>query len=206
MKTWIWIAIAVVAVLIVAAIVLAALRRRRTEKLREGFGPEYDRTVEREDSRRDAEKQLSAREERRQQLDIRPLAPAARERYAGQWAEAQQRFVDDPPGAIAEADRLVTSVMRDRGYPMDDFDQRADDISVDHPQLVDDFRRAHRISERSGREGVSTEDQRQAMVHFRSLFEELLGESREAGGDSREASGDNGAAAGGRPAEAPAAR
>lgn len=182
MKTWIWIVIAVVVLLVIAAIVLTALRKRRTERLREGFGPEYDRTVDRADNRREAEKHLSAREERRQQLDIRPLAPAARERYAGEWTEAQSRFVDNPAGAIAEADRLVTSVMRDRGYPMDDFETRADDISVDHPRLVDDFRSAHRISERSGREGVSTEDQRQAMVHFRSLFEELLRDEDHAGG------------------------
>jgi hypothetical protein len=178
MKTWIWIAIAVAAVLVLALVVVSVVRRRRSERLREGFGPEYDRTVDRADGRRDAEKELAARQERREQLDIQPLAPAARERYAGQWREAQQRFVDDPPGAIAEADRLVTSVMRDRGYPMDDFEQRADDISVDHPDLVDEFRRGHRISERSGREGVSTEDQRQAMVHFRSLFDELLGDEQ----------------------------
>ncbi len=186
MKTWIWIVIAVVAVLIIAGVVLAAIRKSRTQRLREGFGPEYDRTVDRADSRSKAEKDLAEREERHSQLDIRPLAPAARERYAGQWTDAQTRFVDDPAGSIAEADRLVTGVMRDRGYPMDDFEQRAGDISVDHPKLVEDFRAAHRISEKSGHERVSTEDQRQAMVHFRSLFEELLGH------DGDEASGSAG--------------
>jgi FtsZ-interacting cell division protein ZipA len=189
MKTWIWIAIAVVAVVVIGLIVVAAMRKRRTEKLRDRFGPEYDRTVDRADGRRDAERDLEERHERRQQLDIRPLAPAARERYAGQWAEAQQRFVDDPPGAIAEADRLVTSVMGERGYPMDDFESRAGDISVDHPELVENYRAAHRISESSGRQGVSTEDQRQAMVHFRGLFEELLGDDAPGASESRGGSG-----------------
>ena len=185
MDTWVWILLAAVALLVVIGIVWAAGRKRRTERLREGFGPEYDRTLETSGGRREAESELLDRQKRREELDIRPLPPGARDRYAGQWQSAQTRFVDDPRGAIAEADRLVQEVMRERGYPTDDFERRSADISVDHPELVENYREAHRISVMSDRDEASTEDQRQAMVHYRSLFEELLEERETEGAEAR---------------------
>jgi hypothetical protein len=172
MDTWVWIVIAVaVAVVILLAIMWAASRKRRTSHLREGFGPEYDRTVEEEGSRRRAESELTDREKRREELDIRPLSPGARDRFSSRWATVQERFVDDPSGALGDAHTLVIEVMRDRGYPTDDFEQRAADVSVDHPHVVENYRSAHEITER---DDADTEDQRQAMVHYRALFDELL--------------------------------
>jgi hypothetical protein len=178
----VWIIVAIVVVLILAAVFAVAQRRRRTQALQGRFGPEYDRTIERADSRRKAEAELREREERRAQLDIRPLSAASRERFASSWEATQRRFVDDPTGAVSEAHRLVIVVMRERGYPMDDFDQRAADISVDHPELVENYRAAHGISRRSESGQASTEELRQAALHYRSLFDELLG-----GGSGNEA-------------------
>src|SRR5919199_899159 len=121
----VWVIVALAVLLLVAVAVIVLQRQRRSRQLRGQFGPEYDRTLERADGRRTAERELAERRERREALDIRPLSPAARERFAASWQETQQRFVDDPSGAVGEADRLVTAVMRERGYPMDDFDQRA---------------------------------------------------------------------------------
>jgi len=162
----------VVALLVVLA--LFAGRQRRSRKLRERFGPEYDRTVAETGDRKEAETQLQERTERRQQLDIVALDPADRDRYVEAWRQTQARFVDEPAEATREADRLVTDVMRKRGYPIDDFEQRAADISVDHPQVVDDYRAAQAIAAANERGEASTEDLRQALVHYRSLFEELL--------------------------------
>ena len=173
MEPWIVIVI-VVAILAIAALAWWASTRRRTSDLRERFGPEYDRTVEASDDRRAAEAELAARRERREQLNIRPLDPASRERYAQQWTDTQARFVDQPAASLAMADELVLVVMRERGYPMDDFEQRAADISVDHPQVVDHYRAAHDVSSRVGTDSASTEDMRQALVHYRALFDELL--------------------------------
>jgi predicted nucleic acid-binding protein len=167
-----------IAVLIIAVVVLAALlmRSRRSQRLQEDFGPEYDRAVEERGDRRQAEAELADRRERREQLDIRPLDPGARERYAERWHAAQRRFVDKPAEAVGEADALVSAVMSERGYPVsDEFDQRASDISVDHPVVVEHYRAAHEISLRTTAGDASTEDLRQAMVHFRALFDELLG-------------------------------
>jgi FtsZ-interacting cell division protein ZipA len=175
MPTWAWILIIVAVVLVVAAVAwLLWSRRRRSAELRDRFGPEYDRTVEEAPSRRRAEKELDERRERRERLDIRPLPEAARERYAEQWRLAQTQFVDSPEAAVASADLLVVSVMRDRGYPVDEFEQRAADVSVDHPQVVESYRTAHELSERSKNGEASTEDLRQAMRHYRTLFDELL--------------------------------
>ena len=173
MPWWGWVLI-VVAVLLVLLIVWWIVRRRRSERLRERFGPEYDRTLADAGKRRRAEAELQERERRRTRLDIRPLQPAARDRYVQSWRAVQERFVDTPDGAVAEADRLVIEVMRERGYPIEDFEQRAADVSVDHPVVVDNYRAAHAISvaRQSGEAG--TEDLRQAMVHYRALFEELL--------------------------------
>jgi hypothetical protein len=176
MSTWVWIVIAIAAVVVVAAVVWSALRTRRTKTLREGFGPEYDRTVADAPSKREAEAELEGRQKRREQLDIQPLSPGARDRYADQWQTTQARFVDDPAEAIGDADALIQQVMRDRGYPVTDFDQRAADVSVDHPEVVNNYRAAHGISVANTRGKATTEDLRQAMVHYRALFAELLEE------------------------------
>jgi hypothetical protein len=182
MATWVWIVIAIAAVVVLALVIWSALRTRRTQTLKEGFGPEYDRTVADAPSKREAEADLAERQKRREELDIRPLDDGARERYAEEWQVTQARFVDDPGGAIAEADVLIQRVMRERGYPVEDFDQRAADVSVDHPEVVNDYRAAHGISVAHERERATTEDLRRAMQHYRSLFDELLGESRQPAG------------------------
>jgi FtsZ-interacting cell division protein ZipA len=170
--------IVIVAVVVLAAIIgfiaWSAARKRRTAELKDRFGPEYDRTVERADDSRAAEADLEARRERREELDIRPLTPASRDRYLTGWREVQARFVDSPQIAVQQADELVIQVMRERGYPVDDFEQRAADISVDHPHLVEDYRQAHRVSVSNDRGQAETEDLRRAMVHYRNLFEDLL--------------------------------
>ena len=173
MDTGLVIAIVVVVVLL-ALLAFFAGRQRRRRQLKDRFGPEYDRTVEQAGDRRAAEAELLERAEHRQRLDIIPLEPEARARYIEAWRNTQARFVDEPGEATREADRLITSVMRDRGYPVDDFEQRAADISVDHPQVVDDYRAAQAIAAANERSEAGTEDLRQALVHYRSLFEELL--------------------------------
>ncbi len=180
MPGWGW-AIVIVAVVVVAAVVLwQALAARRTRSLREGFGPEYDRTATAVGDKRKAEAELAARRERREQFEIRPLPAEARQRCARQWELVQTQFVDSPPAAIAAADGLVNAVMAERGYPVDDFDQRAADVSVDHPVVVENYRKAHDISSRSARGEATTEDLRQAMQNYRSLFDELLGDGADA--------------------------
>jgi FtsZ-interacting cell division protein ZipA len=167
----------VVILIVLALLVVLALvagRRRRSHRLQERFGPEYDRTVAQTGDRKEAESELEERTARRQRLDIVALDPADRARYLEAWRQTQARFVDEPAEATREADRLVTAVMRDRGYPVDDFEQRAADVSVDHPQVVDDYRAAQAIAAANERSEASTEDLRQALVHYRSLFEELL--------------------------------
>jgi hypothetical protein len=170
------IAIVVVVVVVVAAVAVGTTvaRRRRSQQLEERFGPEYQREIERTGDRREAERHLKQREREREKLDIRPLDPAARERYAEEWRRLQGRFVDAPEDAVRESDRLVAEVMRERGYPVDEFDRRASDISVDHPELAENYRAAHGIAQRTERGQSSTEELRQATVHYRSLFEELL--------------------------------
>ena len=174
MEAWAWVLIAVAVVLVIALVAWSAARKRRTDSLRGRFGPEYDRAVTEEGGRRAGESELSDRVKRRDDLDIRPLAPAAAERYTSDWRNVQARFVDSPEGALGQADLLVTTVMRERGYPMDDFDQRSADISVDHPDVVEDYRAAHAISLANDHGEASTEDLRQAMVHYRSLFERMV--------------------------------
>jgi hypothetical protein len=167
-----------VAILLIAVLALGALlwRQRRSQALQEGFGPEYERTLQERGDRREAEQELRERRERREELDIRPLEPAARDRYAERWQATQRRFVDQPAAAVGEADGLVMEVMRERGYPVaDDFERRAADVSVDHPVVVEHYRAAHAISVRATGGEASTEDLRQALRHFRALFEELLG-------------------------------
>lgn len=173
------IALALLAILLVAALVVVGwlyLRKRRntTAVLRKKFGPEYDRAVLVHGSERKAESKLEDREKRVGKLEIRPLDPAEHERFSKQWEAVQSRFIDSPKGALAEADDLVSSLMKARGYPISDFDQRAADISVDHPRVMKNYRSAHEIALRVGKDEATTEELRTAMIHYRSLFEELV--------------------------------
>jgi hypothetical protein len=171
----------VLTLVVIAGVVVIALtvwlfaRKHRSRALAARFGPEYERTLELAGKKSKAEAELEARARRVEQLTIRALTEAERSRYAQMWHAAQERFVDSPPLAVGEADQLVTEVMRVRGYPMADFEQRAADVSVDHPHLVTNYRAAHAIALSSADQRASTEDLRQAMVHYRALFEELLG-------------------------------
>ena len=172
------IGIAVAVIVVVAAIAVAAFlftKKRRSQALRERFGPEYDRVVRQEGTAARAEEVLEFRAKRRDKFDIKPLTAAAREEFASRWANLQPQFVDDPKGSVTRADELVTEIMRARGYPMGDFEQRAADISVDHPVVVDNYRTAHDIALRHNAGKATTEDLRKAMVHYRALFEDLLG-------------------------------
>ena len=170
----------IVAGIIVVALILAAVlwsRRARSEHLKDHFGPEYDRAVEAKGGRAKAEADLAEREKRVKKLEIRPLDPAERREFGSRWEDVQARFVDDPARAVAFADALIGDVMKARGYPVSDFDQRAGDISVDHPIIVEHYHKAHDIAVRHGRGEASTEDLRQAMIHYRALFDNLVGAS-----------------------------
>ncbi|HEY6576878.1 MAG TPA: hypothetical protein VI029_18565 [Mycobacterium sp.] len=176
MPVWGWILIAAIVVIAAAAIIVARSvnSRKRTERLKERFGPEYERTLGEAGEQGAGEHELVARERKRDKLDIVPLSPQAREKYADRWRTVQTAFVDNPSSAVGDADLLVTQVMRERGYPIDDFDQRSADISVDHPTVVENYRAAHSISLSQQKGDVGTEKQRQAFVHYRALFEKLL--------------------------------
>ena len=166
----------ILAVVVVAAVVVIAWlwnRMRRTQHLQERFGPEYARAVDEHGDPRAAETELRGRESRREQFDIHPLTREAKDRYLARWKEAQARFVDEPAPAVDLADRLIADAMRERGYPVEDFDQRADDLSVDYPDVVTDYRAGHSIAS-AGAAGTDTEELRRAMVHYRSLFERLV--------------------------------
>jgi hypothetical protein len=176
--TQIVMAIVVFAVIAVACIAIwFSIRKRRTQKLRTQFGSaEYTRAVNEGGSQRKAEAALDRRAERVEALHIRPLAPGDRARFVDSWARVQARFVDSPGGAVTDADQLLGDVMSTRGYPMSNFEQRAADISVDHPLVLDNYRAAHQAALRQTRGQASTEDLRQAMIHYRTLFEELVAE------------------------------
>jgi hypothetical protein len=169
-KQVIVVVVAVIAVLIIA---WAVARRQRTAKLRGKFGPEYDRAV-REIGQTKAESVLLEREKRVEKFPIRELSAEERERFITEWRIVQSRFVDDPRGAVADADVLVNRLMQARGYPMSDFDQRAADISVTHPRVVGNYRAAHMIAVRHQQGQATTEDLRNAIIYYRSLFDELL--------------------------------
>lgn len=170
------IVLAAAVILVIGVFAWLYMRRRRnmTADLRRRFGPEYERAVREHGSERKAEAKLADREKRVEDLKIRDLDPMEHERFSKQWQSVQSRFVDSPKGAVTEADDLVSSLMKARGYPVSDFNQRAADISVDHPRVVENYRSAHEIALRVGKEEATTEDLRTAMIHYRSLFEELV--------------------------------
>ena len=166
----------VVVVLVVFGAILAWYfsSRQRSQRLREQFGPEYDRILTEAEDQHKAEAELEAREERVKSYDIHPLTPEQHDRYAKAWRSTQAHFVDEPTEAVVDADQLVSKVMKDRGYPMADFEQRAADVSVDHANVVTHYRAAHDLATKNNRGDADTEDLRQAMVHYRALFEDLL--------------------------------
>jgi uncharacterized membrane protein len=169
----------IVAIVVIVVLALVAafifLRRRTSENLRERFGPEYGRVVQEVGDERAAQSRLAERERRVRKYNLRPLSASDRERFAAEWRRVQARFVENPADATGHADNLLGQVMTARGYPQGEFDQRLEDLSVDHGQAVQNYRAAHDIVERHGRGEASTEDMRQAMIHYRTLFEELAG-------------------------------
>jgi len=166
--------IIVVAIVVIAAVIGVAMTGRR-RRLQQRFGPEYDRAVEEKNSRIQAEAELTQRQRRVRQYKIQPLSPEARSRYLAQWQGIQEQFVDSPQTAVTEAYALVTTVMRERGYPIDDDEQMADDLSVEHAGTIDHFRSAQAVTREAAHGSVATEDMRQALIHYRELFADLLG-------------------------------
>ena len=165
--------IVVAALVVVAVVAVLYIRSQRSRHLRARFGPQYDRAVDESGGRGKAEANLHKLEKRVQKFDIRPLTTTERDRFVMSWRDVQANFVDNPETAVTRGDQLLGEVMAARGYPVGDFDQRAADLSVDHPVVVENYRTAHDIALRQGRGEASTEDLRQAMVHFRTLFDEL---------------------------------
>jgi hypothetical protein len=173
MQPWVWVLLVVV-VIVLAAALWAAARQRRSTNLRQRFGPEYERTVETADDRRGAEQELLDRARRRDRLNIVALPEPARARYADQWRAIQERFIDDPAGSVGSAHALLDQVMAERGYPTRDFEEQADLVSVDHPRVVENYRGAYAVYRRQQDGQATTEDLRDALVRYRSLFDELL--------------------------------
>lgn len=209
MPTWSWIVIAVVALVIVLLAVIVGvsmMRQKRSERLREQFGPEYEHAVETAGGQRAAERELLARERKHNKLKISDLSPESRARYVEAWGVTQAGFVDDPSKSVGEADRLVTEVMRERGYPIDDFEQRAADISVDHPKVVEHYRAAHILHLAQDQGEIGTEAQREAIVHYRALFEQLVGTVPETRADTDERARDDAPAEHDTPAQRDAGR
>jgi uncharacterized protein YneF (UPF0154 family) len=167
--------IVVVGVVIVGVILgLVFSRRNRSTQLHEKFGPEYDRTVQTMGGEKKAQTELNERQKHVGTLDIRPLSVSEHDRYLAEWTAVQSKFVDEPGQAIVDADRLIMEVMQIRGYPVSDFEQRAADISVNYPSLVTNYRGARAIANKNKQQQANTEELRQAMIYYRSLFEELL--------------------------------
>src|SRR5262245_53320030 len=175
----------VIILAVIAAFVIGGLlgmvfnRRQRTKRLQEKFGPEYERTVRELGDARQAEHELEARLDHVKNLNIRPLSAEETDRFTGEWQASQAEFVDEPLVALQKADRIIREVMEAKGYPVEDFEQRAADISVDYPELVVDYRGLHLIAVKEDDEDVSTEEMRQAMVHGRALFENLVSKEAE---------------------------
>ena len=167
----------VIVLLVVIAAVLLAVRAARRKKLQKTFGPEYDRVVADTGSRTDAEKELLERQKRHSELELRELSPESKARYSAAWEEVQIQFVDNPSEAVTTADRLTTDLIAERGYPTGDYDDQVANLSVEHARTLGHYRDAHEISRRNTAGEASTEDLRQALVHFRALFADLLGEN-----------------------------
>ncbi|WP_433222938.1 hypothetical protein ACQP00_24820 [Dactylosporangium sp. CS-047395] len=180
------IAVIVLVLIVVAAVAVAVGRFRRSKELRRRFGPEYDRAVEEQPNRRAAERDLRHREERHDRLELKDLDPGQRQVYAEQWQQTQAHFAEEPQAATREADQLVTRVMAERGYPTEDYDTRVEDLSVEHAETIGHYREAHEISQYNEKGLASTEQLRQALMHYRALFADLLGDG---GGRGRPATG-----------------
>jgi hypothetical protein len=192
------IALIVVVIIALALVGLVFARPQlQRQRLRMRFGEEYDHAIRAHQSRTEAERELLAREERHRKLNLRPLEPEARERYREEWTAIQERFVDDPRAAAGEAERLITSIMRDQGYPDEGHDQRLADLSVGRTGAVGHYRRARDIGSRAAADGASTEDLRQALMHYRAVFDDLL-DGRSTGRSSGRSSGRSGGLLGGR--------
>ena len=174
---WIWIAVGVLALIVVASLVARGARRARTAHLRDQFGAEYDHAVGEAGSRKRAERELVSRAQEVDKYDIRPLNASERERYRGEWQRVEQHFLERPTTAVVEADELVAEMMRVRGYPMGDFEKHAAQLSVTHPRVVEHYRTGHNVIGKGGQ--ASTEDLRQAMLHYRALFDNLITEVRD---------------------------
>lgn len=174
MSTVAVVVIVIVVIAVVGVVGYFAQAQARRRRLQQRFGPEYDRTVKSHESTREAEQELLARKKRHDELEIHPLDPAARERHLAEWRQVQERFVDAPETAVTEADSLLILVMGERGYPTEGYEQQVSDLSVEHADTIDRYRKAHDISARAETKKASTEDLRQAMVHYRTLFNELL--------------------------------
>ncbi|MEV6643262.1 hypothetical protein [Amycolatopsis sp. NPDC051371] len=172
MPTWLIVVIVVVAIAVLGAVIWLVTQEMQRKRLQQRFGPEYDRTVEESDNPRAAQRELAERERRHKELDIRPLSASARERYAREWAQVQEKFVDEPSTAVAEADRLLVALMGERGYPTEGYEQQVADLSVRHAKTLEHYRAAHSTQQK--RDGASTEDLRDAMVRYRTVFEDLL--------------------------------
>jgi len=176
METWMWVLVIAAVVVVVAVVAWLLSRRARSHGLQQEFGPEYERTMARAGDRRLAESDLRQRRERVSALDVRPLSQPDHDRFASEWTKVQAQFVDAPSEAVTEADDLIQQVMTTRGYPMEDFDRRAADVSVEHPDVVENYRSAHSIAIKEARHDGNgdTEALRKAMVYYRSLFDQLL--------------------------------
>ncbi|WP_370961806.1 hypothetical protein [Amycolatopsis sp. cg9] len=172
MPTWLIVVIVVVAFAVLGAVIWLVTQEMQRKRLQQRFGPEYDRAVEESDNPRAAQRELAERERRHKELDIRPLSASARERYAREWAQVQEKFVDQPSAAVTEADRLLVGLMAERGYPTEGYEQQLSDLSVRHAKTLEHYRAAHTTQQK--RDGASTEDLRDAMVRYRTVFEDLL--------------------------------